>query len=65
MRIVRPFLPLYLLILASSGPTADQRRQLDWAFDDAARAVDALNRLLQTDTTPAPLTMPAKLTKVP
>ena len=34
----------------SGLPTADQRRQLDWAFDDAARAVDALNRVLQTDT---------------
>src|SRR5206468_10932903 len=47
----------------SGLPTADQRRQLDWAFDDAARAVDALNRVLQTNTTPARLTVPAKLTK--
>ena len=44
-------------------PTADQRRQLDWAFDDATRAIDALNRVLQTDTAPSRLTVPAKLTK--
>ena len=47
----------------SGLPTADQRRQLDWAFDDAARAVEALNRVLQTDTAPSRLTVPAKLTK--
>ena len=47
----------------SGLPTADQRRQLDWAFDDAARAVDALNRVLHTDTDPARLTVPAKLTR--
>ena len=47
----------------SGLPTADQRRQLDWAFDDAARAVEALNRVLQTDTGTSRLTVPAKLTK--
>ena len=47
----------------SGLPTADQRRQLDWAFDDAARAVEALNRVLQTDTGGLRLTVPTKLTK--
>jgi len=49
----------------SGLPTADQRRQLDWAFEDAAKAVEALNRVLQTDTAPSRLTVPAKLTKEP
>jgi len=47
----------------SGLPTADQRRQLDWAFDDAVRAVETLNRVLQTDTGTPRLTVPAKLTK--
>jgi len=47
----------------SALPTADQRRQLDWAFEDAAKAVEALNRVLQTDTATSRLTVPAKLTK--
>jgi hypothetical protein len=47
----------------SGLPTADQRRQLDSAFDDAGRAVDAMNRVLQTDTAPSRLTVPQKLTK--
>ena len=47
----------------SGLPTGDQRRQLDSAFDDAARAIDALNRVLQTDTAPSRLTVPQKLTK--
>jgi len=47
----------------SGLPTADQRRQVDSAFDDAARAIDALNRVLQTDTAPSRLTVPQKLTK--
>ncbi|HXI27786.1 MAG TPA: hypothetical protein VNG89_05180, partial [Vicinamibacterales bacterium] len=33
----------------SGLPTADQRRQIDWAFGDARRATDALNRALQTE----------------
>ena len=47
----------------SGLPTADQRRQLDWAFDDAARAIEAMNKVLQTDTAASRLTVPAKLTK--
>src|SRR3954470_8461369 len=47
----------------SGLPTADQRRQLDWAFDDAARAIEAMNKVLQTDAAPSRLTVPAKLTK--
>ena len=47
----------------SGLPTADQRRQLDWAFEDAAKAVEALNRVLQADTGSSRLTVPAKLTK--
>jgi len=33
----------------SGVPTADQRRQIDWAFDDGRQAMDALNRALQTE----------------
>ncbi|MCU1381924.1 MAG: glycosyl hydrolase, repeat [Acidobacteria bacterium] len=47
----------------SGLPTADQRRQVDWAFDDAARAVAAMNTVLHTDAAPSRLTVPAKLTK--
>jgi hypothetical protein len=47
----------------SGLPTADQRRQLDWAFEDAAKAIEAMNRVLQTETTPSRLTVPTKLTK--
>ena len=37
-------------IEAYSGlPTADQRRQIDWTFEDAAKTIEELNRLLQTD----------------
>jgi photosystem II stability/assembly factor-like uncharacterized protein len=40
----------------SGLPTADQRRQIGWAFDDAAKTVDALNDVLRTDgERPAPL----------
>ena len=40
----------------SGLPTADQKKELDWAFEDASRTVDAVNRLLRTDTPmPAPL----------
>ena len=46
----------------SALPTADQRRQLDWAFEDAARAIAAMNAVLQTDTAPSRLTVPTKLT---
>ncbi len=47
----------------SGLPTADQRKQVDWAFEDAAKAIDALNRILQTDTAPSRLTVPTKLTR--
>ena len=33
----------------SGLPTTDQRRQLDWAFEDASKTVEALNRVLQSD----------------
>jgi hypothetical protein len=33
----------------SGPPTEDQRRQLDWAYDDAGTAIKALNKLLETD----------------
>jgi photosystem II stability/assembly factor-like uncharacterized protein len=33
----------------SGVPTADQRRQIEWAFDDAREAIGALNRALQDD----------------
>lgn len=40
---------LFRSIEGYSGlPTADQRRQIDWTFDDAAKTVDALNDALQT-----------------
>jgi hypothetical protein len=47
----------------SGLPTADQRRQLDWAFDDAGKAIEAMNRVLNSDAAPSRLTVPAKLTK--
>ena len=47
----------------SGLPTADQRKQIDWAFEDAGRAIEAMNRVLQTDTAPSRLTVPTKLTK--
>jgi photosystem II stability/assembly factor-like uncharacterized protein len=37
-------------IEAYSGlPTDDQRRQIDWAFEDAAKTIADLNRVLQSD----------------
>ncbi|MFI5311563.1 MAG: hypothetical protein ACHQQ3_10040, partial [Gemmatimonadales bacterium] len=33
----------------SGLPTADQRRQVDWVFDDATNAVAAFNRLVQSE----------------
>ena len=46
----------------SGLPTADQRRQLDWVFDDASKTFEALNRALHSDVhTPSrPLTVPGK-----
>ena len=38
------------VIEAYSGlPTADQRRQIDWAFEDATKTIEEVNRLLQTE----------------
>jgi hypothetical protein len=37
----------------SALPTSDQRRQVEWVLDDAAKTVGALNRILHTDM-PAP-----------
>ena len=50
-------------IEAYSGlPTADQRRQIEWAFEDAQQTIAALNRALHTDsaTTAAPLSIPRR-----
>ena len=46
----------------SGLPTADQRRQLDWLFDDASKTIAAINRVLQSDVrTPSrPVGPPAK-----
>jgi hypothetical protein len=44
----------------SGLPTADQRRQIEWVFDDAAKSVDALNETLQTDGE-----RPARLMSIP
>jgi photosystem II stability/assembly factor-like uncharacterized protein len=44
----------------SGVPTADQRRQIEWVFDDAAKTVDALNETLQTDGE-----RPARLMSIP
>jgi len=33
----------------SGLPTADQQRQIDWAFEDATKTVDLLNRVIQTE----------------
>jgi photosystem II stability/assembly factor-like uncharacterized protein len=47
----------------SGLPTADQRRQIDGAFDEAGKAIEAMNLLLNSDVAPSRLTVPAKLTK--
>jgi len=45
----------------SGLPTADQRRQLDWAFDDVSRTVAALNRvLIDLPSKPKPIAAPAR-----
>ena len=46
----------------SGVPTADQHRQVGSAFDEAAKIVSELNRLLRADTsTPAqPISVPPK-----
>jgi photosystem II stability/assembly factor-like uncharacterized protein len=46
----------------SGLPTADQRRQLDWIFEDASKTIAAMNRVLQSDlrTPSRPVSPPAK-----
>jgi hypothetical protein len=59
----------------SGLPTTDQRRQIDWAFEDATKTIEELNRMLQTDAPsiytdlmkqgtwpkrPAPIVVPAR-----
>jgi hypothetical protein len=44
----------------SGVATADQRRQITWVFDDAARSVDGLNEALQTNGE-----RPAQLMSIP
>src|SRR4051812_385336 len=46
----------------SGLPTADQRRQIDWAFGDAREAIDALNRAMDSDgaRTPNQLSVPKR-----
>jgi photosystem II stability/assembly factor-like uncharacterized protein len=44
----------------SGLPTADQRRQIDWVFDDAGLTVGALNEALQTEGE-----RPARLMSIP
>ena len=44
----------------SGMPTTDQRRQIEWMFDDAGKAIDALNIALQTDGA-----RPAQLVNLP
>ena len=45
----------------SALPTSDQRRQVEWLLDDAARTVGALNRILHTETPALPRPLPDKL----
>ena len=46
----------------SGLPTADQRRQIEWAFDDAQETIGALNRALHADLggAPPPLSIPKR-----
>jgi photosystem II stability/assembly factor-like uncharacterized protein len=44
----------------SGLPTSDQRHQIEWVVDDAAKTIDALNRVMRTEM-PTPLSaIPAK-----
>jgi photosystem II stability/assembly factor-like uncharacterized protein len=43
----------------SGLPTSDQRKQLDWLFDDATRAIEELNRL-DLPASPGPVPLPRK-----
>ena len=42
----------------SGLPTSDQRRQIDWVFDDASKTIEALNQVLRTEM-PAPARLKA------
>jgi hypothetical protein len=45
----------------SGAPTADQRRQIQWAFDDAARAIETLNKARRSDDSQVePLAIPRR-----
>jgi hypothetical protein len=47
----------------SGPPTADQRRQIDWVFQDVSATVDSLNKLLRNDpikTSQPPIAMPPR-----
>ena len=46
----------------SGLPTADQRRQIEWAFEDAQQTIAGLNRALHTDSASAaaPLSIPRR-----
>jgi hypothetical protein len=47
----------------SGLPTTDQRRQIDWAFQDVSATVESLNKLLRNDpikTSQPPIAMPLR-----
>jgi hypothetical protein len=46
----------------SGPPTQDQRRQIDWVFDDVAKTVEDLNRVLRSDgfTSTVQLSLPPR-----
>jgi photosystem II stability/assembly factor-like uncharacterized protein len=46
----------------SGLPTADQRLQIDWAFDDARKMIDELNGMLRSEGLPStvPVSLPHK-----
>ena len=46
----------------SGVPTVDQRRQIEWAFEDAQETIGALNRALHADgaAAPQPLSIPRR-----
>ena len=43
----------------SGAPTADQRRQIEWIFDDATKTIGELNRVLNADSRP-PIVLPRR-----
>ena len=47
----------------SGLPTTDQRRQIDWVFQDVSATVESLNKLLRNDpikTSQPPIAMPPR-----